>query len=174
LHLDRDLQSTTPRVPRQSHRRPSQTADHRSGRNVRSPPVAQARSDSSGQHAKACNAESGAAHRAPQRPMTRAVTQPVIETWQARENCVARASIDQFPSHRITRIGLDSLAQVRRLLGMRIVARCARGLAKLSAVAVAFGDAQRFPQDRVRAPAHDCAWPMGRARTSNFFVLRFA
>lgn len=172
--LDRDLQSTTPRVPRQSHRRSSQAADHRSGRPVRSPPVAQARSGSSGRRAEACNAESGAAHLAPERPVTRAVTQPVIEAWQARENCSARVSVDQFPSHRITRIGLDSLAQVRRLLGMRIVARCARGLAKLSAATMAFGDAQRFPQDRVRTPAHDGAWPMGRAQTSNFFVLRFA
>jgi hypothetical protein len=172
--LDRDLQSTTPRVPRQSHHRPRQAADHRSGRHVRSSPVAQARSDSSGQRAKARNAESGAAHRAPEQPVTRAVTQPVIETWQARENYVAGVSIDQFPSHRITRIGLDSRAQVRRLLGMRIVARCTRGLAKLSVATMAFGDAQRFPQDRVRTPAHDRAWPMGRARTSNFFVLRFA
>jgi len=49
---------------------------------------------------------------------------------------------------------------------MRIVARCARGLAKLSAATVAFGDAQLFPQDRVRTPAHERAWPMGRARTS--------
>jgi hypothetical protein len=57
----------------------------------------------------------------------------VIETWQGRENRIARVSIDKIPSHRITRIGLDSIAQVRRLLGMRIVARCARGLAKLSA-----------------------------------------
>jgi hypothetical protein len=172
--LDRDLQSTTPRVPRQSHRRPSQTADHRSGRTVRSPSVAQARSDSSGQHAKACNAESGAAHLAPERPVTRAVTQPVIEAWQARENCIARVLIDEIPSHRITRIGLDSSTQVRRLLGMRIVAGYAWGLAKLSAATVAFGDAQRFPQDRVRIPAHDRAWPIGRARTSNFFALRFA
>jgi hypothetical protein len=172
--LDRDPQSTTPRVPRQSHRRSSQAADHRSGRPVRSPPVAQARSGSSGQRAKACNTESGAAHRAPERPVTRAVTQPVIEAWQARENCIARVSIDEIPSHRITRIGLDSLAQVRRLLGMRIVARCARELVKLSAATMAFGDARRFPQDRVRTPAHDGAWPMGRAQTSNFFVLRFA
>jgi len=172
--LDRDLQSTTPRVPRQSHRRSSQAADHRSGRPVRSPPVAQARSGSSGQRAKACNTESGAAHRAPERPVTRAVTQPVIEAWQARENCIARVSIDEIPSHRITRIGLDSLAQVRRLLGMRIVARYARELVKLSAATMAFEDARRFPQDRVRTPAHDGAWPMGRAQTSNFFVLRFA
>jgi hypothetical protein len=106
--------------------------------------VAQARSDSSGQRAKACNAESGAAHRAPEQAVTRAVTQPVIETWQARENCVAGVSIDQFPSHRITRIGLDSRAQVRRLLGMRIVARCTRGLAKLSAAAMAFGTLSDF------------------------------
>ena len=173
LHLDRDLQSTTPRVPRQSHHRPSQAADHRAGRPVRSPPVAQARSDSSG-CAKACNAESGAAHLAPERLVTRAVTQPVIEAWQGRENCIARVSIVEIPSHRITRIGLDSLAQVRRLLGMRIVAGCAQELAKLSAATVAFGDAQRFPQDRVRTPAYDRAWPRGRARTSNFFVLRFA
>jgi hypothetical protein len=57
---------------------------------------------------------------------------------------------------------------------MRIVAGCARGLAKLSAAMMAFGDAQRFPQDRVRMPAHDRAGPMGRAPTSDFFVLRFA
>ena len=104
----------------------------------------------------------------------RAVTQPVIEAWHARENCIARVSVDQFPSHRITRIGLNSAAQVRRLLGMRIVARCARGLAKLSAATMAFGDAQLIPQDRVRTPAHDRAWPIGRGRTSNLFVLRFA
>lgn len=172
--LDRDLQSTTPRVPRQSHRRPSQAADHRSGRPVRSPAVAQARRDSSGQRAAACNAESGAAHLAPGPPVTRAVTQPVIEAWQGRVNCIARVSIDEIPSHRITRIALDSFPQVRRLLGMRIVARCARGLAKLSAGAMAFGDAQLIPQDRVRTPAHDRAWPIGRGRTSNLFVLRFA
>lgn len=106
--------------------------------------------------------------------MTRAMTQPVIEAWQARENRAAHAAIDEIPSHRITHIALDSIAQVRRLLGMRIVARCARGLAKLSAAAVAFGDAQRFPQDRVRTPAIDRVWRMRQARTSNFFVLRFA
>jgi hypothetical protein len=127
---------------------------------------------STSDHAAARNAQIGAAHVAPERIVTRAVTQPVIEAWQGSENCIARVSIDEIPSHRITRIGLDSFAQVRRLLGMRIVARCARELAKLSAAAVAFGDAQRFPQDRVRTPAHDRAWRMRRA--SNFFVLRFA
>ena len=172
--LDRDLQSTTPRAPRQSHHRPSQAADHRADRPVRSPPVAEARSDASSGHAAACNAQGGAAHLAPERPVTRAVTQPVIEAWQGRENRIARVSIDEIPSHRITRIGLDSIAQVRHLLGMRIVAGCARGLVKLSAATVAFGDAERFPQDRVRTPAHDRAWRLRRARTSNFFVLRFA
>ena len=136
--------------------------------------VAQARSDSSGQHAAACNAEIGAAHLAPARAMTQAVTKAVIEAWQGRENCIARVSIDEIPSHRITRIALDSFAQVRRLLGMRIVVGYAWGLAKLSVAAVAFGDAKLFPQDRVRTPAHDCAWRMRRARTSNSFVLRFA
>ena len=126
------------------------------------------------EHAAACNAQGGAALIAPKRPVTRAVTQPVIEAWQARVNCIARVSIDEIPSHRITRIGLDSLAQVRRLLAMRIVAGYAWGLAKLSVAAMAFGDAQLFPQDRVRTPAHDRARRMRRARTSNFFVLRFA
>ena len=89
--------------------------------------VAQARSDSSGHRAKACNAESGAAHRASERTVTRAVTQPVIEAWQGRENCIAHVSIDEIPSHRITRIALDLSTQVRRLLGMRIVAGYTRG-----------------------------------------------
>ena len=138
-------------------------------------PSSAARGNGKGsEHAAACNAQGGAAHIAPKRPVTRAVTQPVIEAWQARVNCIARVSIDEIPSHRITRIGLDSVAQVRRLLGMRIVAGYAWGLAKLSAAAVAFGDAQRFPQDRVRTPAHDRVWRMRQARTSNFFVLRFA
>ena len=141
---------------------------------MRSPPVAQAWNGSGGERATACDAQGGAAHLAPERPVTRAVTQPVIEAWQARVNCIARVSIDEIPSHRITRIGLDSIAQVRRLLGMRIVAGYAWGLAKLSAAAGAFGDAQRFPQDRVRTPAHDRAWRMRRVRESNFFVLRFA
>lgn len=176
LHLDRDLQSTTPRVPRQSHHRPSQAADHRAGRAVReSSAAAQARSDSSGQHATACNAESGAAHLAPKRTVTPAVTQAVIEAWHGRENCIARVSIDEIKFHRITCIALDSLAQIRRLLGMRIVAGYAWGLTKLSAVTMAFGDAQRFPQDRVRTSAlHDRVRRVRRARTSNFFVLRFA
>jgi len=50
---------------------------------------------------------------------------------------------------------------------MRIVAGYARGRTKLSAATVAFGDAQRFPQDRVRTPAHhDRVRRMRRARTS--------
>jgi hypothetical protein len=104
----------------------------------------------------------------------RAVTQPVIEAWHGRENCIARVSIDEIPSHRITRIALDSYPQVRRLLGMRIVAEDAWGLAKHGVATMAFGDAQRFPQDRVRTPAHDRAWRMRQARTSNFFDLRIA
>ncbi len=107
--------------------------------------------------------------------MSRAVTEAVYEAWHARENCIARVQVVQFPSLRIARIALDSFSLVRRLLGMRIVAGYAWGLAKLCVAAVAFGDAQRFPQDRVRTPAHhDRVRRMRRARTSNFFVLRFA
>lgn len=106
--------------------------------------------------------------------MSRVVTEAVNEAWHARENCIARVQVVQFPSLRITRNALDSFSQVRRLLGMRIVAAYAWGLAKLCVATVAFGDAQLFPQDRVRMPAHGRAWRMRRADTSNFFVLRFA
>ena len=103
-----------------------------------------------------------------------AVTQAVIEAWHDRENCIMRVSIDEIPSHRIARNALESRPQVRRLLGMRIVAGDAWGLAKHGVATMAFGDAQRFPQDRVRTPAHDRAWRMRRARMSNFFDLRIA
>ena len=68
----------------------------------------------------------------------RAVTQAVNEAWHTRENCIARVQVVQFPSLRIARIALDSLSQVRRLLGICIVAGCERGLAEFSAAAMAF------------------------------------
>ena len=104
--------------------------------------------------------------------MTRVVTSPVYEAWQGRENCIARAAIKQIPSLRITHIALESLAQVRRLMGIRVAAKWARGLERPSDAAVAFGDAQLFPQDRVRVPAVRRAWQMCRARESNLFALR--
>ena len=121
-------------------------------------------------------AQVGAAGVPAERPMTDAVTElmtrPVYETWQDRENCIARNAIDEIPSHRIVRNALELLAQVRRLLGIRVVTGCARGLIKLSAVTMAFGDAQLFPQDRVRTPATGRAWRMRRAWKSNFLFLR--
>jgi len=54
---------------------------------------------------------------------------------------------------------------------MRVVAGYARGLVEFSAAAMAFGDAQLFPQDRVRTPAIGRAWRMRRARGRNFFAL---
>jgi hypothetical protein len=104
----------------------------------------------------------------------RAVAEAMIETWQAREKIIANAAIDQIPSLRIACNALESLAQVRRLLGMRIVAGCARGLARFSAATVAFGDAQPFPQDRVQTPDIGRSRRRRRVRESNFFALRFA
>src|SRR5262249_40869041 len=123
--------------------------------------------------AKACDfPEIGATGFPSYQPVSRPVTQAVYETWQGRENRIARDATDQIPSHRITRNALESCPQVRRLLGIRVVSRCARGLSWLSAVTMAFRDAQLFPQDRVRTPAIGRVRRMRRARESNFFVLR--
>jgi hypothetical protein len=55
-----------------------------------------------------------------------AVSEAMYKTWQAREISVAHVTTDEIPSHRIARIAIDSISQVRRLLGMRIVAGCGR------------------------------------------------
>ena len=104
--------------------------------------------------------------------MTPVVTRAVYESWQGRENCTVHAAKKQIPSLRITHIALESLAQVRRLMGIRVAAKWARGLERPSDAAVAFGDAQLFPQDRVRVPAISRAWQMCQARESNLVALR--
>jgi len=117
-------------VPRHSYARSDQAADYRPGRLVRSSSGAQAGSRSGGWR-KARGAEGGAAVIPPWRPMTRsmtsAATQAVYEAWQAREKCIACVAFVQIPSDRIARNTLDSLPQVRRLLGKRIVAEGTRG-----------------------------------------------
>lgn len=178
MHTSVCLDSDNRATPR-SHSRPDHAADHHSDRSMRPSSPAQARGDAAGAHqGSPIIAENGAASisswRAVTRPRTYSVTQAVYEAWQGRENCIARAAMNQIPSHRIARMGLDSPAQVRRLLGIRVVAKWARGLKRLRDAAVAFGDAQLFPQDRVRVPAIRRAWQMCRARKSNLFVLRFA
>jgi hypothetical protein len=140
---------------------------------VRSSSSAQARGSPNVQRVEArLFTQVGAADVPSEHAVSELVAQPLYETWQGRENCVARDAIDEIPSHRIARNALELRAQVRRLLGIRIVAGCARGLGKLSAVTVAFGDAQLFPQDRVRTPAIGRAWRMRPAQEHNFLVLR--
>jgi hypothetical protein len=70
--------------------------------------------------------------------MIRAVTVAMIPAWQVREKITLRAAFDKILSNRIARNALESLVQVRRLLGMCIVAGRVRGLAGLSAAAMAF------------------------------------
>ena len=123
------------------------------------------------QHAEASDTEIGAAVFPSSRAMRRAVTKAGSEAWQAREKFIARHVLVQIPYLRITRIAIGSFAQVRRLLGKRIVVR---QLSKLGAVTVVFGDAQRFPQDRVQTPAMGRSRRMRRVRESNAFVPRFA
>jgi hypothetical protein len=166
FHLDRDLQST-PRVPRQSHRRPDQAPDHRTGRAVRPPSAPQAECGPGGQRAQARHSEDGAADLAPKRPVMRAVTEAVYEAWQARENCIHHVAAVQIPCHRIGCSALEFFAQVRPLLGVRAVAKPAREPAKFSAATATFGDAQLLPPDRVWRPAVGRARPVRRARLSH-------
>lgn len=59
--------------------------------------------------------------------MIRAVTVAMIPAWQVREKITLRAAFDKILSNRIARNALESLVQVRRLLGMCIVAGRVRG-----------------------------------------------
>ena len=107
--------------------------------------------------------------------MSIAVTMRVSEPCQGREKCIARCVLLQNPSHRIATFALQSIAQGRRLIGMRIVVGRTLGLvARFLGMAMAFGDAQHFPQDRVWTPEVARAWRIRRARLSNPFVLRNA
>jgi hypothetical protein len=105
-----------------------------------------------------------------------AVTMPVYEACQGREKCIARCALVQNPSERIATFALQSIVQVRRLMGMRIVVGRTLGLRLMQfrGMTMAFGDAQHFPQDRVRTPEIARAWRMRRARLSNLFALRIA
>jgi hypothetical protein len=69
--------------------------------------------------------------------MIGAVTQAAIPAWSLEKN-TAHAAFDKILSNRIAHNALESLAQVRRLLGICIVAGCERGLAEFSAAAMAF------------------------------------
>ena len=119
-------------------------------------------------------AQAGAADPAPRRAVTRATAGAMYDAWQGREKSIARVAIHQIPSHRIARIALESQTQVRRLLGIRIVAGWATGLMRPGGSTIAIGDAQLFPQDRVRTPAIGRARRTCRVRRSNFLALRFA
>ena len=110
------------------------------------------------------------------RAMRSAVTFAVYEAWQGYEKCIARCALVQNPSQRIAAFALQSIAQVRRLMGMRIVVgrTLEPMLMRFRGMTMAFGDAQHFPQDRVRTPEIARAWRMRRTRLSNLFALRIA
>lgn len=108
----------------------------------------------------------GAARASPQTKMTQAVTQQGHEAWQDRENSITHVATDQIPSLRIACIALESRSQVRRLLGIRIVAGLAHGLSRLSRAAVAFGDARLFRKTEFSMPVVALGRYAGREEVS--------